>query len=337
MSTLRTSLPRAGDVDMPSTIPPRLVVVIDTEEEFDWSAPPSRANTSVTAMRHIDRVQRVFDRFRLRPTYVIDYPVASQAEGYEPLLGCWQDGRCHIGAHLHPWVNPPFAEPVTPTNTFMMNLPVALQREKLEQLTAAISLRFDAPRVFKAGRYGLGRDAVSILDDLRYSVDASVCPRMDFSDLGGPSFADFDASPFMLTSQLLEIPCTVGYVGWLGSYSRQVHSAASAFPQLRGVGVLARLGAVNRVMLSPEGNTLDEMCQLARTLVAGGYRLFTLSFHSPSVEPGHTPYVRTRQDVEDFVACIDRFCEYFMVTLGGVPETPLDFYERALSRTGLTS
>ena len=45
---------------------PTLMVVVDTEEEFDWSAPFSRQATGVTAMRHIDRAQRLCDARRSR-------------------------------------------------------------------------------------------------------------------------------------------------------------------------------------------------------------------------------------------------------------------------------
>jgi len=326
-------------VEVPAADAPRLLVVVDTEEEFDWSAPPSRSNTSVSAMRHIGRVQHVLDRFGLRPTYVIDYPIASQPEGYEPLLDIWKAGRCEIGAHLHPWVNPPYTEPVTGRNTFMMNLPESLQREKLEVLTHTIAARFEQPRVFKAGRYGLGRATVGILEQLGYWADTSVCPRMDFSAQDGPSFASFDASPFMLTDRLMEVPCTVDYIGWMGHHGRTLHAAAShpTLGRLRGVGVLARTGAVNRVMLSPEGNTLAEMRELSKSLVRRGCRVLTLSFHSPSVEPGHTPYVRTQRDLDDFLTRLERFCEFFMVELHGVPDSTLGFYHRVSTPTGLTA
>ena len=37
--------------------PPQLIVVIDTEEEFDWNKPVERSSTSVVAMQYINRVQ----------------------------------------------------------------------------------------------------------------------------------------------------------------------------------------------------------------------------------------------------------------------------------------
>jgi hypothetical protein len=64
---------------------PRLIVVIDTEEEFDWSKEKSRSNTSVQSLRWIKRIGPIFDEYGITPVYVVDYPVVSQKGGYGPL------------------------------------------------------------------------------------------------------------------------------------------------------------------------------------------------------------------------------------------------------------
>ena len=327
-------LPRNGEVRLPASLAPQLIVVVDTEEEFDWSAPFSRASTSVSAMQHIGRAQTVFDRYGVKPSYLMDFPVATQPDGYQPLQQIFRDNRCTVGAHLHPWVTPPHDEAVNGRNSYTCNLPTGLQRAKLASVTQAVAEAFEPPRVFKAGRYGLGLETVGLLDELGYQVDNSVNPRMDFSPDTGPSFAADDAQPFFLTPRLLEIPCTNEYVGWSGSLGASLHKVASrpALLRLRAVGVLARLGCVNRIMLSPEGNSFAEVRTLTRALVARGTRTFTLSFHSPSVEPGHTPYVRTESDLASFIDWIDRYCEFFFRELGGVPTTPLELRSLVMSR-----
>lgn len=316
------ALPRHAGVRLPGSEVPRLLVVVDTEEEFDWHAPVSRARTSVSAMRHIGRVQEIFDRFGVVPTYVVDYPVATQPAGFEPLAGILSRGGCTVGAHLHPWVTPPLDEEVSGPNSFMCNLDTALQRAKVGLLCEAIEQHLGTrPRLFKAGRYGLDRATVGVLDELGFETDGSVCPRFDFSLEGGPSFAELDSWPFWLSPRLLELPCTVDYTGWAGALRPGLHRLASGLPRLKGVGVLARAGAANRIMLSPEGSTLDEMTALTTALVSRGQRFFTLSFHSPSVEPGHTPYVRSRQDLEVFLRTLDQFLEFFVTRVGGHPVT----------------
>jgi hypothetical protein len=324
----------------PPDMRPSLAVVVDTEEEFDWDAPFSRENTGVTAMRHVGRVQAIFDRFGVVPTYVVDYPVATQAQGRELLVQYARDGRALIGAHLHPWVTPPFDEVVGGPNSFACNLPPALERAKLTTLRDAIRgcMGVD-PRVYKAGRYGFGASTVDILQDLEFDVDASVNPHWDFTGVGGPSFEAFDARPFLFGDRrtLLELPCSGGFVGHAAAFGTPLFRWAShpAAAPLHVVGVLVRLGLLNRVMLSPEGFTLAELKQLASALVRRGCRTLSLTFHSPSVEPGHTPYVRSNADLEQFLATIESFLEFFFHELEGVGTTPLAL--RAALRHGITT
>lgn len=116
----------------------KLVVVVDTEGAFDWSKGRSWSNTAVQALRSIGRIQNIFDKYSITPVYVIDYPVASQADGYQPLQEIHSAGRCLIGAHLHPWVNSPYEEQLNPYNGFPGNLPRHLEAEKLRILDDCI-------------------------------------------------------------------------------------------------------------------------------------------------------------------------------------------------------
>ena len=314
----------------PVTLPnrPTLLVVVDTEEEFDWEAPVSRAATGVTAMRHIDRTQKLCDAVGLTPLYVVDYPVASTPAGYEEIRAWAGEGRCDIGAHLHPWVNPPYDEVLSPRHTYMCNLPASLQRAKLGALYGAIVENIGVtPRAFKAGRYGIGRDALEAMREMGLTVDVSVNPCMDFTSDGGPDFSNLVSYPFWIdqSRQLLEVPCTHGYVGWARRRGREWRRGAETMLGFRGPGVLSRLGAANRVMLSPEGNTLSEMIALTRALLADGLTLFSFTFHSPSVVPGHTPYVRSQADLSTFLTTIERYFEFFFGELGGQPSTPERF------------
>ena len=283
-------------------------------------------------------MQRIFDRFGIKPTYVVDYPVVSSAGGSERLREFWHDGRCSIGAHLHPWVTPPFTEDVNGRNSFACNLPESLQLAKIRELTSAIEHCFGArPTIFKAGRYGLGAATVRVLDELGYEVDMSVTPRLDFTQVGGPSFTRFDPCPFFLTDRLLEIParsispdgCARPARGCIAPLRPDRSRSSGRWACCDGTGML------NRIMLSPEGNTFEEMGDITSVLVADGCRTFTLSFHSPSVEPGHTPYVRTMQDLERFLATIERFCEFFFGRpAAGFPRRPSAFRSQALAGSG---
>jgi len=312
-----------------SSSEPYLIVVIDTEEEFDWAKGFSRENTSVKAMRSIEKVQSLFDEYGIVPTYVIDYPVASQPEGSLPLQGFLQDEKALIGAHLHPWVNPPFTEVVNQRNSFHGNLPIDLERAKLKILTDCIQERLGCqPIIFKAGRYGMGSNTVHLLKEMGYEVDLSVCPYMNYSLGEGPDFSGMSPWPSWLGNDcsLLEIPLTVGYTGYLKAWGDQAHQYIDSglMKTLHAPGLFSRLGLLNKVWLSPEGYEAWEHRELVRTLYREGLRVFSFAFHSPSVEPGCTPYVRSESDLNHFLDRCRKFFDFFFGEMGGVPSTPLE-------------
>jgi hypothetical protein len=64
--------------------------------------------------------------------------------------------------------------------------------------------------------------------------------------------------------------------------------------------VLSRLGLLQRVALTPEGMPLPDVLEAIEILLGEGVALFSLSFHSPSLRPGHTPYVRDAAQLSAF-------------------------------------
>ena len=58
-----------------------------------------------------------------------------------------------------------------------------------------------------------------------------------------------------------------------------------------------------------------------------GHRIFTLVYHSPSLEPGHTPYVRSKADLNSFLATIEQVLVFFRDRMGGRFTTVSRVYE----------
>jgi hypothetical protein len=312
---------------IPADMPPSLTVIVDTEEEFDWAKPHSRANRGVTTIAAQVRAQEVFARYGVVPTYVIDHPVAADPQAVAHLRRFADNGRCEIGAHLHPWVNPPDDEAVIVRNSYPGNLPAALEREKLTRLTETIARSFGKqPTVYKAGRYGIGANTATILEDLGYDVDASLVPRTSFSADGGPDFTCYDDALrwFGRFRRLLEIPLSVGFAGLARTAGAKLypHSVGPLGLRLHVPGVLARSGVLERIRLSPENSNVAEQKRLTKSLLDKGQRIFSLTYHSPSLEAGHTPFVRDARDLADFIDRIDHFCRWFIEDLGGRPTTP---------------
>ena len=304
-----------------------LLVIIDTEEEFDWSKGFFREKIGVLHMRSIGTFQAIFDNYGITPIYVVNYPIATQHEGYANLKKIFGKGRCIIGAHMHPWVTPPFEEIVCARNSFPGNLPAALESAKLEVLCESIEQNFGIrPNLYKAGRYGLGPNTLDILDKKGFEFDASVCPFTDFSSEEGPDFTKINATPYWhgIRKKLLELPLTVGFEGVMRRCGPCLYPGLSRKP-LRRIhipGVFARMRFLNRVVLSPEDSNINEMIRLVRTLHKDGFRIFSMAFHSPSVEPGNTPYVRSQTDLSNLLSRLTQFFDFFFGEMGGKPSTP---------------
>jgi hypothetical protein len=56
-----------------------------------------------------------------------------------------------------------------------------------------------------------------------------------------------------------------------------------------------------------------------------------MTLHSPSLVPGHTPYVRDPQALDAFLDRVDNYCQFFFGTLQGAADTPEDFWTRMLN------
>lgn len=267
--------------------------MVDTEEEFDWNAPLDRANRATRAMAALPAAHARFAARGIGITYLVDHPVATSPLAVAILRDLMTDGRSAIGAQLHPWVNPPHDEAVSQYNSYLGNLPVTLQATKIDVLTDAIERAFAvAPLIFRAGRYGLGKDTAALLAARGYRIDSSVRAHYDYSPGGGPDYSRVDSHAFRIDSrgEMAELPLTTVYTGRFRRHGRNWHSRLCRIPG--GGGIAARLGLLSRIALTPEDMPLADALEAVRVAIDDGVRLLNLSFHSPSVMPGNTPFVR---------------------------------------------
>ena len=166
-------------------------------------------------------------------------------------------------------------------------------------------------------------------------------PHTDFGTDGGPDFRAYLDRPYWFGDGggLLEIPMSRGFSGLTASLGPAIFSAT----QTRlGLAVhlgalLARTHMLERATLTPEGIDTTAHKRLMRSMIDRGHRVFTLSFHSPSLAPGHTPYVRTANELQQFLDKIRYALDFFFGKIGGRATTPPEIRELALSaedRTG---
>jgi hypothetical protein len=287
---------------LPASFGQRFMVFCDTEEEFDWSKPQNRDNRSTTHMKAMPAADRRLRDLGAHSIYLVDHPIATDPASIDILGPLQEAGTCGIGTQLHPWVNPPFEEEVNRTNSFAGNLPPALERAKLTNLTETIERSFGRrPVMYRAGRYGVGPNTAGILNDLGYEVDVSVRARFEYSDEKGPNFSGVKPIPYRIGGgRMLEVPLSAAYLGALRGLGPAFFPLTGKIPILRGA--FARSGLLNRVSLTPEGFPLEEALPALERLLDDGHQIISISYHSPSIEPGHTPFVRSQSDLDAFYA-----------------------------------
>jgi hypothetical protein len=280
----------------PESFGTRFLVFVDVEEEFDWSAPLEARHRSVTAMRALPTAHARFADRGVGLVCLVDHPVASDTEAVAILRDVVAD-------------------------SYPGNLPRAAQAAKLDVLTDVLGAAFGAaPIVYRAGRYGIGPDTAELLVERGYRVETSIRARYDYSADGGRDFSRIGSEAYRLGS-LIEVPLTSVFIGALRDHGAGLYPVLGRVPH--GRGIAARSGLLQRIALTPEDMPIEQALAAVRIAVREeGQRLLTFSFHSPSLEPGHTPYVRDARDLDRFWRWWDRmFAELDAL---GVKPTTLD-------------
>ncbi|WP_158498879.1 polysaccharide deacetylase family protein [Magnetospira sp. QH-2] len=307
-----------------------LLVVVHTEEEFDWNKPFSSENAGVTHVPGLRRVQDVFDRHGVKATWMLGYPIVSNEESAAVFRDFVAQSGVEIGCHIHPWVTPPIDPAYDPSESYHGNHPRDLEYAKIKTCTEAIKEKIGIqPLSFLGGRYSFGPNTGAILEELGYQVDMSIKATGYYAMDGGPDYRRVSLKAHWNSpgNGLLRIPGTGAYLGplrFLGPWLSPL-MAPKLVKQLRAEGILSHAGLFETLQLSPEGYSLKDMIKLTDAVIKQGEETLLLGFHSPSVMRNGTPYVKTHEDVEEFIDKIDQYLSYVTALGGVVPRTASDY------------
>lgn len=305
----------------PSAERPVCTVVIDAEEDFDWGTPVQGTSHSTANMANVKTLNTIFDAYGLVPAYLLTYPVLEDREVVRIIRRQIERGSCVIGIQLHPWVTPPFAGPPTARSSFAANLGDDLEERKLVALTEKFAAVFGfAPRVYRAGRYGLSTRTAGLLEKHGFTIDTSVAPRTSFIAEEGPDYTEYDCQPFWFGERrsLLEVPLCRSVVGWAGLAAPALYRRMTG-PRLTSLhvpSILTRSRCAERITLSPEGNDIAAMHRLVRGLRHRGQGVLPLSFHSSSLRVGRNPYVQSRADLHAFYDRLSAMLDWLASDIG---------------------
>jgi hypothetical protein len=290
----------------------KLIISIDVEED-SWKSYVSN-DFSVRNVRKICDLQRIFDDVGVKPTYLIDFPVAVDKYCISLLREIYSGGNCEIGVHCHPWNTPPLKEGIDRSQTMLCNLPDNVQYEKIRMLTHKVREGFDIdPASFRAGRWGYDKGITKSLLKLGYKVDSSVTPYIDWSRDFGPDFSSVGLRAFrhyasdcgdeVSGKHILEVPVSIGFL-WRDFRSALVTKKlleTTVAKALKMKGILYKLGIFQLVWLSPENSTTNQMVKLSEILIKKNNPFINMVFHSSSLTCGLNPFVRTKAEERIFV------------------------------------
>jgi hypothetical protein len=277
----------------------RVLLTVDTEEEFDWAAPFRREGYGLSHVSAIPRFQSFCETIGAHPVYLVDWPIATDPAAVEIIGDAVRRGTADVGMQLHPWVNPPFEEEVTQFHSFPGNLPRGLEAAKFMALRDAITQAFGTPPlIYRAGRYGLGPHTAELLRSAGIRIDTSVRSLFDYSAEGGPDYTNHPLVPYWVDEPhgLLELPVTSVHRGLLRDHGRTLQRIGAQIP--RAMGALSRLNLLERIALTPEGVSIAEALRGIDIALESGVPVLVLSFHSPTLDPGHTRYAADAAGVD---------------------------------------
>lgn len=281
----------------------RVLLTVDTEEEFDWTGPFRREGHGLAHVEAVPRFQSFCEALGAHPVYLVDWPIAHDPRAVAIIGDAVQRGTADVGMQLHPWVNPPFDEDVCVRNSYPGNLPPELEAAKLGALRNAIEAAFGTPPlIYRAGRYGVGPHTAELLKGAGIRIDTSVRSLFDYSAADGPDYTRHPLTPYWVDGgmSLLELPVTSVHSGLLRRAGSRLQRLGAKIP--RSMGMLARLGLLERIALTPEGVTIDEALRGIDRAIDDGLPLLVLSLHSPTLAPGFTRYAACEADVDRLYA-----------------------------------
>lgn len=299
----------------------KLIITIDVEED-NWGEFIC-SGYSLENLKKIPNLQNLFDKYDVKPTYLITYPVATDPWAIDLFSGYLEQKKCEIGMHCHPWNTPPFEEIPGAYNSMMCNLPEDLQYRKLELLKNTIYQNFGfVPASFRAGRWAFGSGTARAIHKLGLKVDSSVTAYTDWSKFYGLDYRNIGPGSYRFSpdniyqqlenGELLQVPATVGFLQWNFDMCNSILKILDRpfWKRCRTKGMLSRLRLLNRIDFSPETSTSQNMIALTELMRKRGSEFINLFFHSTSLMQKLGPFVKNSEDELNFLKRMEDLLSY---------------------------
>lgn len=281
---------------------------VDTEEEWDWEGPFPEGEFSVENLHMLPEFQAFCTNRGIRPCYFVDYAAAAGIEQTSQFVEQVKNNECELGAHLHPWANPPFFDKPTESNSHVVNLPIEQVSDKLDALMELFAERFSyQPKSFRTGRWGISPQIMDLLWSRGFEVDSSVYPFYQnefFSCQGSPTLPYWPSEQDVLSigqqQNILELPVTVGFNRRPFAKANQVHQALDTpgLQTLKANALMWHSHLLRKIYMSPEVTEAQDMITLAENAIKENAPLIHMYFHSSNLISNGTGFFKAEKPFE---------------------------------------
>lgn len=276
---------------------------VDTEEEWDWEGPFPENDFSVENLHALPKFQAFCEQKGLRPCYFVDYAAAVGLAKQTEFLARVAESHCELGAHLHPWANPPYFGKATEENSHVVNLPVLQVEQKLDALMELFSTTLNyKPKAFRTGRWGISEAIMKLLYLRGFDIDSSVYPfyKNDYFHCDGAPLCPYwpDTTNVLksgIQRNILEVPVTVGFNRTPFEKASKLHdlSQLPALQIFKPTAVLWHSKVLRKVYFSPEVADTENMISLADKAIENGQHVLHMYFHSSNLISNGTGFLKS--------------------------------------------
>lgn len=302
-----------------------LCVGLDTEcdKDLTWETRFPLQFTSVLA--GIPKILTpLFNIYGIKPTYFLSPEVINDS-ACVGLLTQLKD--CELGTHMHgEYIGPNADMSASKTSRVQAEMSRKVEKEKLQNLTILFKKKFGySPKSFRAGRFGLSYNSLSLLSSLGYLVDSSITPfySHQFSDRIRNNYWGAQVQPYFPSKfdyrnkgclNILEVPITVVnpfFLKWPRFIVRLMHNRSFIHKRL-----LPRLGykIPKTTWLRPKYSSAEEMIAISDLLIQrttkNNFTVLNMMYHPNEVIPGASPYAATEEDVNSNLLTQKNFFDY---------------------------
>lgn len=305
-------------------------ISLDVEEEGLFSSHYAHANLSLANVPLIRRLEPLYAESGFPLTLFCAHSVFANEQAAQAVI--WMHDHCaaEIGAHLHHWSTPPFAEETEsgpPVRTHLLS-PALLEQRLITLLRLGRQTAGYPLTSFRMGRWDLKNILLPLLAKHGIIVDSSICPLRSFA--GGADHFLAPCEPYWVRTapdqRILEAPVTQIPLSrrlariWRKFAPASIRDSFHFFAALSANplwhGALARRWAVR-----------------LHTWRGGG--ILNFFWHSSEMMPKGSPHIPNQAAADRLLASVFAFCRWLRanydvqpVTASQLPTLPLPYPER---------